>query len=139
MTIVLNAVTHGMAAASETKSGEFAPSARFPKAIWCQQLSPDSGSGARPGAFESQVASAGLEAGYLFSFSGYQASLSARIYREVRRGSPAGRYRRLPCFGNSALGTSGGGGDDRRRRVKVGVKSPAPLPDRSRQTKASRK
>jgi len=82
MTIVLNAVTHGMAAASETKSGEFAPSARFPKAIWCQQLSPDSGSGARLGPFESQVAAAGLEAGYLFSFNGHQASLSARIYRE---------------------------------------------------------
>jgi hypothetical protein len=49
---------------------------------WYQQVSADSGAGARLGSFESRVASVGPQFGYLFSLGGQQASLNARVYWE---------------------------------------------------------
>lgn len=47
-----------------------------------QQLTPDSGTGNHVGSFESQVASVGGEAGYLFNMLGRQAYLNVRGYWE---------------------------------------------------------
>ncbi|MBC6982145.1 transporter [Caulobacter sp. 17J80-11] len=49
---------------------------------WYQQLTDDSGSGDRVGAFKSSVAAVGPEVGYLFSVNGRQAALNARAYWE---------------------------------------------------------
>lgn len=48
------------------------------------QLSGDSGSGNRVGAFKSRVASVGPEVGYVFKFNGQPAYLNVRGYREFR-------------------------------------------------------
>lgn len=46
------------------------------------QLTGDSGSGAKLGAFKSKVASIGPEAGYVFTFAGKQAHVNVRSYLE---------------------------------------------------------
>lgn len=47
-----------------------------------QQLSGDSGSGAKLGSFESRVVGAGPEAGYFFGFGGHKGYVQAKTYWE---------------------------------------------------------